>query len=431
MAYRLLIVEDEEMDRMGLRLLLSTAFPDLEILPDAINGIELVQIAEKEHIDIAIVDIDMPGLNGIEAIKLLRKISCSARIIMNTAYGEFDYALEALKMHVFDFLLKPMRREKILETVKKCIQTLDKEKSQNDIKNQQVTIFNNLKPTIANEFIMSVISNTIKIENVAMYTALLGVLPEKGFILTSKIICNSENVEKSSIRNKRIYKAFNDYLTQVGSGIVGGVKDDIITVFISLSEFPIDLDFCNWASSFAELLYKKIISDHNLQIHMGIGRRVENIMQLHSSYTDAHKALKECGPGYIVLYDDIYKQESPKDGVPEKKYSKVILDTLKYIQSNYRNDISLEQIADAVGISMFYLSRLFKQELGVKFIDYITDFRINRSKELMSKGDYTVKQLAHLVGYNNHTYFCKLFKKTTSQTISEFKYSLRTIEKQP
>ncbi len=83
MSYNLLIVEDEEMDRIGLHLLLSNEFPDLEILEDAVNGIEFVKTAQKMCVDIAIVDIDMPGLSGIEAIKLLRKLGCVTKIIMN------------------------------------------------------------------------------------------------------------------------------------------------------------------------------------------------------------------------------------------------------------------------------------------------------------------------------------------------------------
>ncbi len=76
------------------------------------------------------------------------------------------------------------------------------------------------------------------------------------------------------------------------------------------------------------------------------------------------------------------------------------------------------------GVSVFYLSRRFKQELGTRFMDYLTDVRISRAKELIGRGGYALKELAEKVGNRNHTYFCKIFKKLTGMTVGEYRCTL-------
>ena len=85
--------------------------------------------------------------------------------------------------------------------------------------------------------------------------------------------------------------------------------------------------------------------------------------------------------------------------------------TIKYISENYAKSINLEQIAELVNLSPVYLSITFKKEMGMNFIDYIINYRIDVAKKLLKDIQYNVSQVSEMIGYSDPKYFSKLFKK--------------------
>lgn len=96
-------------------------------------------------------------------------------------------------------------------------------------------------------------------------------------------------------------------------------------------------------------------------------------------------------------------------------------EAIRYIQQNYKKDVSLAELAEHVGISKNYFCMIFKQETGENFIDYVNKLRINEAILLMSEKNYHVKQASYEVGIINQRYFCRLFKRYTGRTPSEYK----------
>ena len=94
------------------------------------------------------------------------------------------------------------------------------------------------------------------------------------------------------------------------------------------------------------------------------------------------------------------------------------------IKQMYSQDISLEEIAELVGISPFYLSRLLKQELNETFVEILTKVRITEALLLLQDPKKTIRQIGEEVGYGNTTYFYKVFKKQTGMTIGEVRRCL-------
>jgi two-component system response regulator YesN len=103
----------------------------------------------------------------------------------------------------------------------------------------------------------------------------------------------------------------------------------------------------------------------------------------------------------------------------EKNINSVIREAKAIIDHNYDKHISLEELADMVNVSSFYLSRLFKEELGESFSEYITRLRMEKAIELLAKGQ-SVKECCFLVGYNDPNYFSRLFKKYFGVTPSDW-----------
>jgi len=87
----------------------------------ASNGKQAAQISNETEINIALLDIEMPGMNGIELAKLLREKNPDCIIIFITAYDKFDYAIEAMHIKAFDYLLKPWKEEKLTGLISEAL----------------------------------------------------------------------------------------------------------------------------------------------------------------------------------------------------------------------------------------------------------------------------------------------------------------------
>lgn len=92
-----------------------------------------------------------------------------------------------------------------------------------------------------------------------------------------------------------------------------------------------------------------------------------------------------------------------------------------YIQNNYSKDISLDEVSQAVNISPYYFSKIFKEDVGEGFVEYLTKIRMDRAKELLTTTEYSMKEICSMVGYADPNYFSRSFKKNVGVTPTEYK----------
>lgn len=111
-----------------------------------------------------------------------------------------------------------------------------------------------------------------------------------------------------------------------------------------------------------------------------------------------------------------------QDNIKIKKYSRSIEKALKYIDDNYKNHISLIDVARHIYLSHEYFSRLFKEEVGENFSTYLTIYRIRKAKELLKNTNMKISQIALEVGYSNAGYFSKNYKKYIGISPEEDRY---------
>nr|WP_026318040.1 LytTR family DNA-binding domain-containing protein [Algicola sagamiensis] len=114
---QVIIVDDEPLARKGLALRLAE-FPEIEIVGQAANGREAIEKVEQLKPDAVFLDIQMPGLSGFEVVqRLIEKDDNLPNIIFVTAFDQ--YAIKAFEVHALDYLLKPLREERIAESIEK------------------------------------------------------------------------------------------------------------------------------------------------------------------------------------------------------------------------------------------------------------------------------------------------------------------------
>ena len=112
---------------------------------------------------------------------------------------------------------------------------------------------------------------------------------------------------------------------------------------------------------------------------------------------------------------------SIEDRNKTKKYHN-ILRAREYINDNYTNrDLSLDVVAKQVGISPSYLSRLFKEEMGMSFVDYLKQIRIEKAKYLLINSDISVKDIGYQTGFYSMQNFYRVFKKFTYATPGNYR----------
>ncbi|MCY3413630.1 MAG: response regulator [Candidatus Heimdallarchaeota archaeon] len=116
---RVLIVDDARFMRLVLRRILTQA--GYEIVGEARDGIEAVEMYAEKRPDVMTLDIVMPRLNGIQAVKQIMEFDPQAKIIMVTALGQEAFVLDAIKSGAREFIIKPFKNLEIVKAVKKTI----------------------------------------------------------------------------------------------------------------------------------------------------------------------------------------------------------------------------------------------------------------------------------------------------------------------
>ncbi len=345
--YKILIVEDEELERTSIKIFLEENLSEAEIVGEAKSGYEAIDLIDKQEINLFLVDISIPGVDGMEVIKYARKKHPDAVIIITTAFDDFNIAHQAIKLKVDDFLLKPIRKEALIESVKSFADRVGGGK-QTDKSNK----------------------------------------------LLSKI-----EVELKKCSYKATVDLLRTYIDQLylehhDVNIISKRLQDLAKMILSIAE-------------------EMGVTDNNeLVVQM------EKLKIKYLLYNNKHDACNEIVKMVDIIFDKMnIKGKLSDDGM------KSVID---YIERNLRRGISLEDVANHVNISTYYLSKIFKKEMGVNFITYVTDRKMDMAKEMLVNTDIPVLNIALDLAYNEANYFSKAFKKKTGLTPSEYREKYKT-----
>lgn len=126
---------------------------------------------------------------------------------------------------------------------------------------------------------------------------------------------------------------------------------------------------------------------------------LENIIKLHS----------------YIIENHICNNKSNKITSPFVNHA------IKYIEKNYAHEISIDDICKELNVNKCYFCSVFKKEIGSTFINYLNNYKIEKSKELLKNPNISLLDVSLSVGYNNQSYFSTVFKKITSKTPLEFR----------
>ncbi|AST57927.1 response regulator containing CheY-like receiver domain and AraC-type DNA-binding domain [Thermoanaerobacterium thermosaccharolyticum] len=118
--YKVLIADDESIERKAISIILGKN-DNFKLIGEANNGIDVIEKAKNLNPDVILMDIKMPGMDGIKATKEILKTNPSIKTIIITAYDEFQYAQQAIKIGAIDYLLKPVRPDDLMKSIYKAV----------------------------------------------------------------------------------------------------------------------------------------------------------------------------------------------------------------------------------------------------------------------------------------------------------------------
>lgn len=154
--YSVLIVDDERPVIDSITYMLQKNRPELQIAGTAASGREAIQKAEESKPDIILIDVKMPGIDGLEALREIKRRMPYVMPILTTAYERFDIAQTAFELGVQDYLLKPFSQDKLIAAVDAAVQTLNRNSSGQGESLRHIELLHSLQGTIEQLFFKSI-----------------------------------------------------------------------------------------------------------------------------------------------------------------------------------------------------------------------------------------------------------------------------------
>jgi len=300
--FKLLVVDDEKIVIDAVTFIIEKEFKEVIESTSAKSGREAIEKCQSFNPDIVLMDIRMPGINGMEAINEIKKTKLNTVFIIVSAYEQFEYAKEAIRLGVNEYILKPIIKKNLVNTLDNIIKVLiiDKEKKRVELEN--IENYQNLIPFIEHGFIYSILLGESYGSEVVTYKELLGLNEPGGYVmvLESKVILKLGDEQE-------YYKLTRDAFKYKCNCFIGPLMINRIVVFIPAT-FHEEYSDRAEAYEIASYVVNKLRSFRNeLQLNIGIGS-YKNVKNIAGSYEEALRALHYYKDKGVVHIKDI----SPK-----------------------------------------------------------------------------------------------------------------------
>ena len=534
---KVFLVEDEMVIRRGIKNSIDWEKEGYIFCGEASDGELAYPMIIKEKPDILITDIRMPFMDGLELCKLVKKELPNIKILILSGYDEFDYAKEAIRLGVTEYLLKPISSGKLLEALNGVSESIRREKEDKDLVRKDMEEMRENTEHEKQKFFEQMIAGNLsmadaletgekyemnlsaRMYNLLLFRFTLGeenrksgeLLGEAEYAiekLTERLeyvfefqrgvegwafLLMADNEEQMSERVKELSKDLEEIMKNYSTiAYFGGIGQPVarlreleesfreaeralaarftmeLNQIISVEDIRMaqnvdtldDIEI----TSFGEIektrtmlekflnngaedeidefvdVYINELSEENLKsvlmrqyiimdayiVMMSFCEKFEGIegeMQAQSEeLKNSMKTIQtlEEIKNYIRML--LKKIIGVRDTISGRRYSDIIEIAKDQIRKTYMSDeISLNTIAAEVGMSPSYFSSIFSKEMGKTFVEYLTEIRMDRAKELLMCSSMKTSEIGYEVGYKDPHYFSYIFKKTQNCTPKEFR----------
>ena len=534
---KVFLVEDEMVIRRGIKNSIDWEKEGYIFCGEASDGELAYPMIIKEKPDILITDIRMPFMDGLELCKLVKKELPNIKILILSGYDEFDYAKEAIRLGVTEYLLKPISSGKLLEALNGVSESIRREKEDKDLVRKDMEEMRENTEHEKQKFFEQMIAGNLSMADAletgkkyemslsaGMYNLLLfrftlgeenrksgELLGEAEYAiekLTERLeyvfefqrgvegwafLLMADNEEQMSERVKELSKDLEEIMKNYSTiAYFGGIGQPVARLR-ELEESFREAERALAARFTMEL--NRIISVDDIRMAQNVDTlddiEITSFGEIEKTRTMLEKFLNNGVEDEIDEFVDVYINELPeenlksvlmrqyiimdayivmmsfcekiegiegkmqaqseelknsmktiqtleeiknyirmllkkiigvRDTISGRRYSDIIEIAKDQIRKTYMSDeISLNTIAAEVGMSPSYFSSIFSKEMGKTFVEYLTEIRMDRAKELLMCSSMKTSEIGYEVGYKDPHYFSYIFKKTQNCTPKEFR----------
>lgn len=534
---KVFLVEDEMVIRRGIKNSIDWEKEGYIFCGEASDGELAYPMIIKEKPDILITDIRMPFMDGLELCKLVKKELPNIKILILSGYDEFDYAKEAIRLGVTEYLLKPISSGKLLEALNGVSESIRREKEDKDLVRKYMEEMRENTEHEKQKFFEQMIAGNLSMADAletgkkyemnlsaGMYNLLLfrftlgkenrksgELLGEAEYAiekLTERLeyvfefqrgvegwafLLMADNEEQMSERVKQLSKDLEEIMKNYSTiAYFGGIGQPVARLR-ELEESFREAERALAARFTMEL--NRIISVEDIRMAQNVDTlddiEITSFGEIEKTRTMLEKFLNNGAEDEIDEFVDVYINELPeenlksvlmrqyiimdayivmmsfcekiegiegemqaqseelknsmktiqtleeiknyirmllkkiigvRDTISGRRYSDIIEIAKDQIRKTYMSDeISLNTIAAEVGMSPSYFSSIFSKEMGKTFVEYLTEIRMDRAKELLMCSSMKTSEIGYEVGYKDPHYFSYIFKKTQNCTPKEFR----------
>lgn len=534
---KVFLVEDEMVIRRGIKNSIDWEKEGYIFCGEASDGELAYPMIIKEKPDILITDIRMPFMDGLELCKLVKKELPNIKILILSGYDEFDYAKEAIRLGVTEYLLKPISSGKLLEALNGVSESIRREKEDKDLVRKYMEEMRENTEHEKQKFFEQMIAGNLSMAdaletgkkyemnlsagmyNLLLFRFTLGEENRKSGELLGEVeyaieklterleyvfefqrgvegwafLLMADNEEQMSERVKELSKDLEEIMKNYSTiAYFGGIGQPVARLR-ELEESFREAERALAARFTMEL--NRIISVEDIRMAQNVDTlddiEIMSFGEIEKTRTMLEKFLNNGAEDEIDEFVDVYINELPeenlksvlmrqyiimdayivmmsfcekiegiegemqaqseelknsmktiqtleeiknyirmllkkiigvRDTISGRRYSDIIEIAKDQIRKTYMSDeISLNTIAAEVGMSPSYFSSIFSKEMGKTFVEYLTEIRMDRAKELLMCSSMKTSEIGYEVGYKDPHYFSYIFKKTQNCTPKEFR----------
>lgn len=356
---KVLIIDDEPWSRQVVRSLGAWNEHGMQIIGEAEDGIEGLQLIEEFHPEIVITDMRMPGLDGVELLERLNRGYPEVQIIVMSGYDDFVYLKQAIRSKAAEYLLKPVDREELNNVLAGCAQERERQRKA-------------ASPLMLMD--ASLMENYLAYRQ-RIYDQLLAL-------------------------NK---PAVTEELQKLGRELERSVPVHQLEAMIERTARDLLLLAGEAGKTYGALPAADTAA--GAAAGTGMPPKVWPSMQAMAAGLSDH---------FTDIINTVLEQRRNRSKLD-------LAEVENYILAHYLEPVSLEGIAAHFLVTKEHLSRAFKAATGETVLDRITSLRMERARELISGRDMAIKDAAALCGYEELAYFYRVFKKHYGITPGELR----------
>lgn len=421
----------------------------------------------SESPDIVFIDIEMGDVSGLDIIKECKDAGSNAYFIIISGHDNFGYAHKAVNLGALYYLLKPIDKKDIDAVVTKLKIALNlperddisdylaSAKSFNDFISRHLQnetyrfIISSLEELSYKELehILSdcIFASHIIGKNKYMLIVTANSLTDEvikrldGFSQKNKIVCA---VSPIFSKEDNLYEYFQEanqlsyhqFINPNGKLLIGPMNSDTMVLKNILDNMFLAIDKKNTEETKRNLsvlpqlfLRQNYTMAHAIWFYNALIGRINIVLNKHYTFSlsqmdeeDLQTYFTDFNDLCTTLYNSIVEVLEPEQ-VAEKNSNKLWEKVMSFIEENYGEKLQVQDICKNLFISERTFYYLFKANVKVTFVEYLTEFRIEKAKILLLTSNMSIPEVAEKVGIKDHYYFNKVFKKYTGMTPAKFK----------